>query len=114
MRAVTDFQPDPCENVDLNGAVKSVPVNQYGPRSCPKTIFSAILEAKSLFRKIFHISPLNPKILREFLAESLIPIDKGEGGYPYQTGKHSAKPGAARRNKKQKPRTESRELRTDS
>jgi hypothetical protein len=31
---------------------------------------------KSLFRNILHISPLNSKILREFLANSMIPKDR--------------------------------------
>src|ERR1019366_8308821 len=36
---------------------------------------------KSLFRNIFHISPLNSKILRDFPPNPMIPIDRG-GGYP--------------------------------
>jgi hypothetical protein len=39
---VTDFQPAVRDNGDLIGAVRSVPVSQDGPRTCPKTIFSAI------------------------------------------------------------------------
>jgi hypothetical protein len=33
--------------------------------------------AKSLFRNIFHISPLNSKIFREFLPNPMILIDRG-------------------------------------
>ena len=39
---------------------------------------SVLLDASnSLFRNILHISPLNSKILREFLRNSLIPKDRG-------------------------------------
>jgi hypothetical protein len=40
---------------------------------------SVLLDASnSLFRNILHISPLNSKILREFLRNSLIPKDRGQ------------------------------------
>src|ERR1019366_4001309 len=76
---VTDFQPAVRDNGDLIGAVKRCAVPQDGPRSCPKAIFSALWQAKPLFRNILHISPLNSKILRDFPPNHVIPIDRGEG-----------------------------------
>ena len=41
--------------------------------------------AKSLFRNILHITPLNPKIWTVLAGNSMIPQDQGEGGYPIPT-----------------------------
>ena len=42
--------------------------------------------AKSLFRNILHITPLNPKIWIVLACKPMIPQDRGEGGYPVLTG----------------------------
>ncbi len=44
------------------------------PSEIPK---SGGFAAKSLFRNILHISPLNSKILRDFLRNSMILKDRG-------------------------------------
>jgi hypothetical protein len=40
---------------------------------------AGFLARNSLFWNIFHITPLNSKILREFPPNSMIPKDRGEG-----------------------------------
>jgi hypothetical protein len=51
--------------------------------------------ANSLFRNILPLSPLNPKIWREFLPNPMIPLDRGRGGTPtqYQLVNSHQKPG---------------------
>jgi hypothetical protein len=39
---ITDIHPAVRDNGDLIGVARGVPVNQDGPRSCPKPIFSAL------------------------------------------------------------------------
>jgi len=56
---ITDIQFARCDNV-------------------PKAIFSPIQGAKSLFRNILRISPLNPKIWRDFLRNPMIPKDRSK------------------------------------
>src|SRR6266852_506609 len=62
------------------GAARSVPVSPDGQRNCPKPIFSALGGAKSLFRNILTISPLNSKILSVLPCNSVIPKRPGGGG----------------------------------
>jgi hypothetical protein len=51
--SITDIEPAKRDNGDLIGAAKSVPVSQDGPRSCPKAIFSALYQPKSLILEDF-------------------------------------------------------------
>jgi hypothetical protein len=50
-----------------------------------KRTFSVFNTHNSLFRNTFPITPLNPKTWRDFPPNSMIPKDRGEGGYPVLT-----------------------------
>ncbi len=47
---------------------------------------TGFLALNSLFRNTLPISPLNPKIWRDFLPNPMIPKDRGEGGDPVLVG----------------------------
>jgi len=50
-----------------------------------KRMFSAFNTRNSLFRNTLPITPLNPKTWRDFPPNSMIPKDRGGGGYPVLT-----------------------------
>jgi len=49
------------------GAAWGVPASRDGPRSCPKPVFGPGIDAKSLFRNTFRLSPYSPKTWRKIL-----------------------------------------------
>ncbi len=46
-------------------------------KSDTSTLSVSFFTPKSLFRNIFHITPLNSKILRDFMPNPMIPKDRG-------------------------------------
>jgi hypothetical protein len=84
--SITDIEPAKRDNRDLIGAAKSVPVSEDGPGSCPKTIFSALWQPKSLIYKYFSYKSFKLNDFAGISANSMIPLAGGEGGYPILMG----------------------------
>jgi hypothetical protein len=62
------------------GQFRGVPVPKTVLEAAPKPFSALFGNRNSLFRNILAISPLNPKILREFLPNSMIPLRSERGG----------------------------------